>query len=173
MIKTTIAAVAIAVMGATASVAGGYSAPVEAVAPVAKPAAEGFSWTGAYAGIAIGKTGADLDFGDEASFDESATSYGVFGGYRHQYTNRVVVGIEGNYSKTDNFDVEQFAAIDGSETWGVEAQAGYAFDRILPYASVGYARVAGEEGVSLGLGVDYAMTDNVIVGVKYTRTDLS
>ena len=171
--KTFIMAAGLSLVAATAY-AGGYVAPVVEATPVVE-AKEAFTWTGAYAGATIGKTGTTLDFSGVDGFGESisskidddATTYGVFAGYRHQFNNNAVVGVEANYAKTENF-----FEVDGTEVWGVEAQAGYAFGRVLPYAAVGYGKVWGEEAVSWSVGADYAVTDNVVAGVKYTRTDL-
>ena len=175
MKKIMIASAIVAAMSCSAAVAGGYTAPAVVAEPVAAPAVEKFNWSGAYAGVTAGKTGTKLsfdgvdDFGNSVSnkIDDDATSYGVFAGYRHQYSNRVVAGVEANYAKTENF-----FDLDGTEVWGFEAQAGYAFDRILPYAAVGYGKAWGEDALSLSVGVDYALTDNVIAGIKYTRTDI-
>ena len=169
MMKSMIVAV-VATVAATAASAGGYIAPVKTVEPVVAVAeAPAFSWSGAYAGVSVGKTGAALDFSDVnvSDFDENETSYGVFGGYRHPFDNKFVIGDEENYAKTGDF----VDAVD-TETYGVELQAGYAFDRVLPYVAVGKGKIFGEEATSWGVGVDYAATKNVIVGVKYTRSDL-
>ena len=169
MMKSMIVAV-VATVAATAASAGGYIAPVKTVEPVVAVAeAPAFSWSGAYAGVSVGKTGTALDFSDVdvSDFDAKETSYGVFGGYRHQFDNKFVVGGEVNYAKTGDF----VDAVD-TETYGVELQAGYAFDRVLPYVAVGKGKIFGEEATSWGVGVDYAATKNVIVGVKYTRSDL-
>lgn len=182
MMKSMIAAAFVTAIAATAATAGGYTAPVKAVEPVVAVAdAPAFSWSGAYAGVSAGKTGTKLDFssvddaGDsfEAKLDDDATSYGVFAGYRHQFNNNFVLGGELNYAKTGDFfeDLNNAGGLD-TETYGAELQAGYAFDRVLPYVSVGKGKIFGEEATSFGLGVDYAATQNVIVGVKYTRSDL-
>ena len=173
--KKFMIALGLSALTATSAFAGGYTAPVLDTRPVAKPQVVEKTWTGFYAGGTVGKTGTKLDFNglDElgesvnAKLDDDATSYGVFAGYRHQYGNDFVVGVEGNYAKTENF-----FELDGTEVYGLEAQAGYAFGKVLPYAAVGYGKAWGETAVSWAVGVDYAVTDNVIAGVKYTRTDL-
>ena len=166
------AAIALTASGA---MAGGYVAPVSE-RPVEKPAAvEAVNWTGFSAGGSVGKTGTKLsfdgvdEFGDSlhAKIDDDATNYGVFAGYRHQYTNGVVAGAEVNYAKT-----EKFFDLDGTETYGAEAQVGYAFDRVLPYVAVGYGKAWGETAVSWSVGTDFAVNDKIIAGIKYTRTDL-
>lgn len=184
----TFAAGLIATLAAAAfspAFAGGYVAPM--VQPqisdtVERPA---FSWTGFYAGGTIGKQSVDLTKDEQAKvgwtgggfpiyetfktkIDDSDTTYGVFAGYRHQFGNRVVAGAEASYTRTGKL-FEDSRAI---ETWAVEGQLGYAIGRALPYAAAGYAQVEGEDALSVSLGLDYAITDRVIVGAKYTRYDV-
>ena len=102
---------------------------------------------------------------------ESANTYGVFGGYRYQYRNSVVVGVEANYSKSSNIS----ASFDDKvydfdlNTFSIEAQAGYAYKRFLPYVGLGYASTDGDGALMASVGVDYAVTDNIIIGAKYTH----
>lgn len=102
---------------------------------------------------------------------ESANTYGVFGGYRYQYSNNVVVGVEANYSKSSNIS----ASFDDKvydfdlNTFSIEAQAGYAYKRFLPYVGLGYASTDGDGALMASVGVDYAVTDNIIIGAKYTH----
>jgi outer membrane immunogenic protein len=71
----------------------------------------------------------------------------------------------------------------------VAAKLGYAQDRALFFTKVGYASAdvtirstsgavtntssAREDGWMMGIGLDYAITDRVIVGVEYDRAMLS
>lgn len=153
---------------ATGAMAGGYTSSIVEVEPVAVVEAPQFSWTGAYAGVSAARTAVDLDFNDAGlNGSDSTATYGVLGGYRHQFQNDVVVGAEASYAKTDNLFESG-----GVENFGAEAQVGYAFDRVLPYVAAGYNKVDGEDATSIGAGVDYAFTDNFVAGVKYTRTDV-
>ena len=165
--------------------AGGYVAPVvqpQISATVERPA---FSWTGLYAGGTIGKQSVDLTKDEQAKvgwtgggfpiyesfktrMDDSDTTYGVFAGYRHQFGSRVVAGAEASYTRTGKL----FEDSQTVETWAVEGQLGYAIGRALPYAAAGYANVEGEDALSVSLGLDYAITDRVIIGAKYTRYDV-
>ena len=95
---------------------------------------------------------------------ENGTSYGAFVGYRHQFSNNVVVGGELSY-----FDGDSDAKM-------AEVQGGYAVGRALPYIAAGYAEVSKgswkSDGAAVSLGLDYAVTDSWIVGAKYTHFDL-
>jgi len=155
---------------ATGAVAGGYTSSVVEVEPVAVVTAPQFSWSGAYVGGTVARTAVDLDFAEDFEFesrDDTATTYGVVAGYRHQFENNFVLGGELGYQKT-----ESLFESGGAETYTAEAQAGYAFNRVLPYISAGYAKVDGEDSSTYGVGIDYAVTDNLVVGGKYSRTDL-
>ena len=169
--------------------AGGYVAPViqpQISATVERPA---FSWTGFYAGGTIGKQGVDLTKDEQAKvgwtgggfpiyetfktrMDDRDTTYGVFAGYRHQFGNQIVAGAEASYTRTGKLFTEDWQSSQTVETWAVEGQLGYAIGRALPYAAAGYAQVEGEDALSVSLGLDYAITDRVIVGAKYTRYDV-
>lgn len=166
--------------------AGGYVAPVVNVEPVDVHPTEALSWSGFYAGGLVGKQKADLEAFSQKkvswseksgavyesvkqAIDDSATTYGLFAGYRHHYASNLVAGVEGSYTKTGKlFDGVGVKA----ETWGVEAQLGFAMQRALPYVAVGYADVDGESATSYSLGVDYALTDKIMIGAKYTKYDI-
>ena len=171
--------------------AGGYVAPtvkpqISTTVEAERPA---FSWSGPYAGLTVGKQSADLkhttrqkvglsDGGVpiwedvKTAIDDSDTTYGVFAGYRWQFENRFVVGAEASYTNTGTLFDDSWIENKKLETWTVEGQVGYAIGRALPYAAVGYARIAGEDATSIAVGLDYAITDRVIIGAKYTRYDV-
>ncbi len=89
---------------------------------------------------------------------QSHATYGVFAGYRHQWSSGAVLGGElgyHHYNSTGSFEAK--------------AQLGYAISRALPYLTAGYDF---EEKSSLyGVGFDYALTDRWIAGVEYTHAD--
>ena len=91
----------------------------------------------------------------EASSHDS--TLGVFAGYRYQMQSSFVVGIEGAYSKVGSVDSVR-----------IMSQAGYSFGRVLPYLTAGYDFTIDE--IAYGVGVDTAITSNLIVGVVYTRS---
>lgn len=91
---------------------------------------------------------------------DDANSFGLFAGYRYQFSSNVVTGIEARYSKGDFADV---AAIEG--------QLGYAFGRALVYGAAGAAHADGGNGWQAAVGLDYAITDSLFVGARYTKQD--
>jgi outer membrane immunogenic protein len=125
---------------------------------------------------------------------------GIYAGYNYQMPNNVVVGVEAdiNYSDIDgDGDAIQGGVVNlgfggtAQIEWqgSVRGRIGYAFDRILPYFAVGVA--FGEikhdffdvpttvtatfsdtfTGWTIGGGLEYAVTDNIIVRGEYRYTD--
>lgn len=157
ILKIGVLASTMALAGVTTAFAGGFAAPVVEVAPVAQET----TWDGWYAGAGLGRGQESATFkGTDVSARENFVD--AFGGYRRDLGN-VVVGGEASLTHADNFD-----AI------GVAAIAGYDAGKFLPYVSVGATRFDDSNVTdtvpTLGLGVDYAVADNMTVGVKYTNS---
>lgn len=110
------------------------------------------------------------------SFSQDGNSYGLFAGYRYQWKNNFVGGVEVHYGRNNanefNLAELESPAKFGKDTYGAELQAGYAIKRALPYIAVGYANVLDQSATTVSLGLDYAVTDRVIIGAKYTRYDI-
>ena len=108
---------------------------------------------------------------------------GAQAGYNQQLPNKFVVGVEGDldYSALEGKpsaagSAATKARIDSLGT--VRGRVGYAFDRVMPYVTGGYA--GGNEkvtsstgnssgwrnGYALGGGVDYAITNNVSARIE-------
>jgi outer membrane immunogenic protein len=151
-------------------------APIETVAP--EPA---FSWSGFYIGAhggwSWGETDPEgvLDIGDAEGF--------VVGGqlgYNWQWDSWVL-GLEGDGSFTDADDDDGFdAAIEQNFLASIRGRVGFAADRFLIYGTGGAAFtglevdfVLGDDdeadyfGWVAGGGIEYAITDNVTLGVEY------
>lgn len=137
-------------------------------APLAA-AAEEFSWSGAYVGASVGTFGSDFSFSEDYidSTGDDVTAYGAFIGVREQFANNLVGGVELSYITSEEMDFDSLGSMD-TEFANVEFQLGYAMDVVLPYVGVGYAKAWGQDGVSLSAGLDVAITDHVIAGMKYT-----
>lgn len=163
-----------------------------------------FTWTGFqlgfHGGYSWGETDSDAAdispfIAPLASFDIDGGSFGVHGGYNYQYGAWVFggeadldwSGIEGDAyapaaDSTADFEVDWKGSLRG--------RIGYAFDRLLVYATGGLAFASTEltvngpltgyddesdsnthVGWTLGAGVDYAFTDQIIGRVEYRYTD--
>nr|WP_255599337.1 outer membrane beta-barrel protein [Hasllibacter sp. MH4015] len=147
---------------------------------------EPYNWTGVTGGVAYGSvTGesilSSLTTGAVQSrtgvSDETPTSAYVGVNYQH---GSFVIGGEitfTDYSSTlDSNPANTF-----DNLTEVRARLGYAFDRIHVYGTVGHAELdlnyigaqALGTGTVYGLGAEYAVHDNVIVGLEYTQTEVS
>ncbi|HHY03188.1 MAG TPA: porin family protein [Paracoccus sp.] len=86
------------------------------------------------------------------------STLGIFAGYRHQWSNNVVGGVEASYIHSSDYDSAR-----------IMGQAGYAFGRVLPYLSLGYDFE--EKGAAYGVGVDAALTNRLIGGLVYSKSE--
>lgn len=129
--------------------------------------------------------------------EPSGFSLGGHAGYRYQLQNNIVLGAEvrafANISTRDSKRVGAFANLAEVEhTWGGDARlsVGYAMDRVLVYAAGGLALAAGEGcatalagppciagstytesgriGWTIGAGLGYAVTNNLIARLDYS-----
>ncbi|NKX46168.1 outer membrane protein [Roseicyclus persicicus] len=174
MTRTAIAiAIAVACGLASPGLAGGYEAapqpaPTASVAPV--PA--GTDWTGPYLGLQIERGDATIQPGPpDPNFDGMFT--GIFGGYRHDFGS-IVVGAELDFVAGELTSGSP-GGVDDVLRFGLEA--GVDAGQALVYATAGWARVgltdpAGStdnNGHFYGIGVDFAVTDRMTVGLEVLR----
>jgi outer membrane immunogenic protein len=172
-------------------------APVEPIAPVVVP----MNWSGFYIGAEIGYswTNIDVDFPgtglETASPDANGVVGGGYVGYNAQF-NQIVVGIEADIEATNKSGDRTIATILGPLTadvdnnWqgSVRARLGYAIDTFMPYITGGVAwtdfdvttSIPGIGSVdnsntfvgwTIGAGLEYAFTPNIIGRVEYRYTD--
>jgi len=207
-----LAATALVAMAASASAA---DLPRRAFAPEPVPAAlpPAFTWTGFYfGGYGAGVLAGDFRVVDPffpASVAQSAGGYSAGGtvGANYQFTpgSGIVVGIEGDVGYSDihnrvGVDVPGFGGVQlVSKTDGLAATArgrvGYAFDRVMVYATGGYAYTdvkfavagydagglafpvfvgaakGGLDGYTLGGGIEAAVLGNMSVKAEYLYSD--
>jgi outer membrane immunogenic protein len=128
------------------------------------------------------------------SFDYSPSSFigGARLGFNYQF-GAIVVGVEGDIEGVNAHagqgDLGGVVRVRQDWQGSVRARLGYSLDRILVYATAGaaftkleYSYVTPLGGLSeisntsrtgwtVGGGVDYALTDNVILGLDYRYTD--
>ena len=125
---------------------------------------------------------------------------GVYGGFNYQLSNNVVLGIEGDFAFANVegdgllYDAAGVLIPDFSThaemNWSgaVRGRIGYAFDRFLPYVAAGLAFAEYDHqllnegspffdlsetytGWTIGAGLEYALTDNVLLRGEYRYTD--
>ncbi|MBZ9819315.1 outer membrane protein [Mesorhizobium sp. CA4] len=129
------------------------------------------------------------------SVDPNGGFGGAYVGYNYQFGGNYVVGVEADVNfadaKSDNNAFPGFPGVSGSSDlkWfgSTRLRAGYAFDRFLPFVTggVAFARYSGASnfpggsseisgtraGWTIGAGLEYAMTDNLIGRVEYRYSD--
>ncbi|MFC4623871.1 outer membrane protein [Daeguia caeni] len=138
---------------------------------------------------------------DDATFkvDPDGFLMGIYGGYNYDLGNSIVVGVDADLThnwmkKSEHFSNQSLSAdVESKLRWSGAARArvGVAVDRMLPYVAGGLALgnvkssatiVKGSDtviatksdtqtGWTLGAGIDYAATDNIIVRGEYRYTD--
>ncbi|TDX21247.1 outer membrane protein [Rhodovulum visakhapatnamense] len=154
---------------AAPAMAGSYApAPAEPViVPAVPAAAPDGDWGGAYVGLSYGYIDVDTDSGAP---DDSSDALGIMAGYRWDF-GKTVAGVEVEYGEPDlNFGSEEVDSV-----WRIKGQYGYDFGRTLAYATAGIAptdtSLGSETGYLVGLGVDYQMTPNWVLGAEVLYHD--
>jgi len=154
-------------------------APVVAAVPV-------FTWTGFYVGVNAGYGwGTDNErvfipgVGLVGGGNEGGFVGGAQAGYNYQIGS-FVVGLEGDIQYADfghkNVFVPGigFVGNTSSDWFGtVRARAGVAFDRALVYATGGFAFADGNNGWTVGGGIEYAFTNNLSAKVEGLYVNLN
>ena len=155
-------------------------------------------YIGGQIGYGFGSTDYDYDYFGGAfdySHDPDGFLGGIYAGYNHQFANRVMLGVEAdiawsglkgstlapgnsNFSATTKIDL----------TGSARLRLGYAMDRLLPYVTggVAFGKFSFDEyiqgdlwgnadenlvGWTLGVGTEYALTDNWTLRGEYRYAD--
>lgn len=168
------------------------------VAPAFVPAV-GFNWTGGYVGADLGYQWGNARLGLPAvgaATDADTSSFTIGGhlGYRYQFNNNVVAGAEvRGFANIDTRSNVGYAGLVNTSrienSWGGDGRLtlGYAYGRFLPYIAGGVALadyegrttfIGGSSGFSetrvgwtIGAGLAYAITDNLVTRVDYSYSD--
>lgn len=168
-------------------------------APMAAPAFSwGGAYIGGEIGWGWGRAKLDDKSTDQSNeFKPNGFIGGVYAGYNFDMGNNVILGVDGNFDyndlkKSHDYISNSNAVQTSAETklqWSgaVRARAGYAVDRFMPYIAGGVAfggvknslNVGGSDynnektltGWTVGTGVDYAASDNVLLRLEYRYTD--
>lgn len=174
-----LASTAVLIALAAPAFATGYVAPAAAPAPVPVPVATS-DWTGFYAGVGIGTYHLEeFNTGTAQTDTFEGSQWSLFVGYLHDLGD-IVVGAEAFYLSTGDLDTS-FATVNTfSETQiGLRARVGYDMGAALPYASIGVLSrdsiistgfdLIEDTMFTVGLGLDYQVSDSIRVGAHYER----
>ncbi len=122
---------------------------------------------------------------------------GVYAGYNFDVGNNVILGADGDFNYGNlkkshsefDPDLEEKISLESKLQWSgaVRGRVGYAIDRFMPYIAGGvafgnvktslrsgddsYSSSKTMTGWTIGTGLDYAATDNVILRLEYRYTD--
>ena len=193
--------IAAAAGSASAADLGGPRRSMKDAPVVVEPAyaAPVYNWSGLYGGVFLGgaSQGWMVDFyrnnnHGHADVGSTGIAYGAMLGYNVLVSPNFVLGVEAdigssNAGQANNIFDNDTSYSTISSFGSLRGRAGYAMDRLLIYATAGFAfgkvtndiqkgRNAGEEivydnqwqnGYVLGGGMEYAFTGNILARVEY------
>jgi outer membrane immunogenic protein len=172
----------------------------DAIVEEAVTVVPGFTWTGGYiggqVGYAWGDGHAEDTGGSNTDPDPDGFIGGVYVGYNHQLSNNIVIGgeldvvyadVDGTAGVFDDDGIPEGVDFTQELKWSGAARVrlGYAVDRFLPYVAggVAFGEIGGGNGGNtdefkdtytgwtIGVGTEYAFTDNMIGRVESRYTD--
>lgn len=159
------------------------------------------AYVGVQTGYAEGKSlYTNTDFrGEYVDYDPDGFFGGVYAGYNFQLPNNVVLGVDGDLNFTGIKGANDYwwlgvtrvptASAEIKYTAALRARVGYAMGRFLPYVAGGlsvakydfdfvsttgfvyYAESKSMVGWNVGLGAEYAATENLILRAEYRYSD--
>jgi opacity protein-like surface antigen len=163
-------------------VAGGMAEPAPPPAVVsAVPAST--DWSGPYIGLQYGMIASGNLSNPGAAFNPEFDGhlYGVFGGYRHDFGS-FVVGGEIDWM-TGSGELSRPGLVldaDYDRLFRAGIEAGWDVGRALVYGTIGVADIeiatagsSGSSGYFYGVGVDFAVTDSIMVGLEILQHEFS
>jgi outer membrane immunogenic protein len=154
------------------------AAAIFLVLPAAANAQDAAQWVGPYAGLAAATNSGDMLYNDGGAYDLDGNNAGLIFGY-NVAQGPWVFGAELAYSKGR---VEEVGNPDFAyESWtDLKARAGYAFDNVLVYGTLGATFSTWDEGgdsfdgdgLLIGIGVDYLVSPSFFVGSEFLVRDM-
>jgi opacity protein-like surface antigen len=122
------------------------------------------TWTGFHLGVHGGTS--ELSVGP---LDDSGAMYGIQAGYDHDF-GKFIIGGEIDYSTAEYTIAGTTGDIDSLR---LKLRGGYDLGRAMIYGIVGIGDfddgIDSENGSTLGLGLSYKATENIIISGEYLR----
>jgi len=179
MKAVTLAAATLAVLS-TPALAGGPTIVEPDPMPAAMAApVDVHDWSGFYAGLSYGKTSGSqiTDTSVGPVYDLSSGKVpGIHIGYQMQ-RNSLVFGGELSYMRYNDVIMDGLSSYHMDNTLDLKGRVGMAANRVLFYGTLGYSMgsftvdtLSAEykpKGTSYGLGVDFAATERLTIGLEY------
>lgn len=152
-------------------------------APLAASAQDASAWAGAYGGVQLSYGDGFQDYGGGTTYNIYGESYGLFAGYMWT-TGAWAYGAELAYANASFHEYDgpdEYPDYQFNHTLDLKARAGYAMGPALVYGTLGYGFSEWEEGgtdpgdlydvdgVLVGVGVDYLVTDQIFLGAEVLR----
>jgi outer membrane immunogenic protein len=179
--KTT-ATLAALVLAPFAAKADNNSEPIQqSIVPTLAPTSTTTGWSGAYVGLSYGFASGDYNFtqlnGFNRDMDDGSMTQ-LFGGYQVQ-RGALVYGGELAFGSAQDTVVTGFLTSQVTDMIDLKGRVGYASGDFLIYGVLGYTMsefsenttISGGEwdigGINYGIGVDYAISDNFVIGAEY------
>ena len=150
-----------------------------------------FSWQGGYVGaqIGAGQMGGRVTSGTRKKFDEGGVAAGIYGGYNWEIS-RFVLGLEADLTHMGNekkFNHASLGKVTAKSNWsaGLKGRVGLPIDRFMPYLSAGLTasdyelkangvtKKSNNVSLSLGAGMEYALSDKVHLRADYSLNGLN
>ena len=159
------------------------------------------AYVGVQAGYAVGQSlYTNTDFPTEyVNYDPDGFFGGVYAGYNFQMPNNIVLGVDADLNVTGIEGSNDYWWVGGRPvptasakieySAALRARLGYAMGRFLPYLAGGlsaakydfdfisdtgfvyYAESKSMVGWNVGLGAEYAATDNIVLRAEYRYSD--
>jgi outer membrane immunogenic protein len=134
-----------------------------------------FGWTGAYVGGSVGYAWLrDVDNQFAPPLHDEGQDWNVGGhvGYLQQFGNFVVAAEAEAQAMDIRYELLDFIKV--SSFYTLKGRAGVTFDRLLVTGHLGGTYATTNVGLKdwgwvVGAGVDYALTDHIIVGGQYSH----
>lgn len=162
--------------------AGGLAQPAQSV--VLAPAEPAQTWTGFYAGLQVEDITRGASSVGSSAFD--GTLWGGFIGYRYDFGDWVL-GVEFDYlvgegqtfvtspppglvwDDYNRFGIEIGYDLGHVLVYGTAGRTGYDITQEIPGGTV----TAGGDGIFMGFGIDYLLTDRFIIGAEILHDDVN
>lgn len=176
-----------------------HAADVVYHSPEAPTYDEASIWAGGYIGGQVGYNWAKNKFsGFNNDFSASANGFmgGIYAGYNWEFSNAYVFGLEGDLNYSDLSKDTDILFKNRNYVWNsrvewegaLRARFGINYERWLPYVAGGVAFASVKHnlatgntdlgtasdtnvGFTLGAGVDYALTNNLLLRAEYRYND--